>query len=216
MSSDCTRSCERRASAPRIEAVEFPENYFEAHGAAWRVVPRRRQILPGLYRGLTIPGHLLRHWGRIRTPVARAPGAEVRVMRIYGSNATAKAAPSSAARRAAPGGFSVAETDEPKTTAPVATLRTIGGIDALLALQGEADPVERRRQAVKRGRNALDALDELKLEVLAGAPGHATLQRLKSATADLANSSGDERLDRVLSEIELRLEVEIAKLGPPR
>jgi hypothetical protein len=137
-------------------------------------------------------------------------------MRIYGSNATAKAAPSSVARRAAPGGFSVAETDEPKTTAPVATLRTIGGIDALLALQGEADPVERRRQAVKRGRNALDALDELKLEVLAGSPGHGTLQRLKSATADLASSSGDERLDRVLSEIELRLEVEIAKLGPPR
>jgi hypothetical protein len=47
-------------------------------------------------------------------------------------------------------------------------------------------------------------------------PGHATLQRLKSVTADLASSSGDERLDQVLSEIELRLEVEIAKLSPPR
>jgi hypothetical protein len=137
-------------------------------------------------------------------------------MRIYASNATAKAAPSSAPRRSAAGGFSVAESDESKAPAPVATLRTIGGIDALLALQGEADPVERRRQAVKRGRNALDALDELKLEVLGGTPSHATLQRLKSATTDLASSSGDERLDRVLSEIELRLEVEIAKLGPPR
>jgi hypothetical protein len=137
-------------------------------------------------------------------------------MRIYASNATAKAAVSSAPRRSAAGGFSVADSEEPKTTAPVATLRTIGGIDALLALQGEADPVERRRQAVRRGRNALDALDELKLEVLGGAPGHATLQRLKSATTDLANGSGDERLDRVLSEIELRLEVEIAKLGPSR
>ena len=137
-------------------------------------------------------------------------------MRSYASNATAKTAPSSAPRRNAAGGFSVAESDATKTAAPVATLRTIGGIDALLALQGETDPVERRRQAVKRGRNALDVLDELKLEVLAGSPGHGTLQRLKSATADLANGSGDERLDQVLSEIELRLEVEIAKLGPPR
>ena len=137
-------------------------------------------------------------------------------MRIYGSNATAKAARSTAPRHAAAGGFSVAENDEPKMATPVATLRTIGGIDALIVLQGEADPVERRRQAVKRGRNALDALDELKLEVLGGVPSHAALQRLKSATTDLANSSGDERLDQVLSEIELRLEVEIAKLSPPR
>ena len=41
-------------------------------------------------------------------------------------------------------------------------------------------------------------------------------RRLKSATADLASGTGDEQLDQVLSEIELRLEVEIAKLGPPR
>jgi hypothetical protein len=79
-------------------------------------------------------------------------------MRIYGSNATANAAAASAPRRNSAGGFSVAETDAPKSAAPVAALRTIGGIDALLALQGEADPVARRRQAVKRGRNALDAL----------------------------------------------------------
>ena len=40
--------------------------------------------------------------------------------------------------------------------------------------------------------------------------------RLKSATADLRDASGDDRLDSVLAEIELRLEVEIAKMGPPR
>jgi hypothetical protein len=37
--------------------------------------------------------------------------------------------------------------------------------------------------------------------------------RLKSATADLRDASGDDRLDSVLAEIELRLEVE---MGPPR
>ena len=99
---------------------------------------------------------------------------------------------------------------------PAASLRTIGGIDALIALQGEDDPAERRRRAVKRGRIALDALDELKIEVLGGTLGPSTLARLKSATADLRDASGDDRLDAVLAEIELRVEVEIAKMGPPR
>jgi hypothetical protein len=137
-------------------------------------------------------------------------------MRIFGSNATARVANASAPRRAASGGFSVDESDAPKSTQPAASLRTIGGIDALIALQGQDEPAERRRRAVKRGRIALDALDELKLEVLGGAPGPSTLMRLKSATADLRDASGDERLDSVLAEIELRLEVEIAKMSPPR
>ena len=136
-------------------------------------------------------------------------------MRIYGSNA-AQVASTSAPRRAAAGGFSVDDSEAPKSTAPAASLRTIGGIDALLALQGQDDPAERRRRAVKRGRIALDALDELKVEVLGGTLGPSTLARLKSATADLRDASGDERLDGVLGEIELRLEVEIAKMGPAR
>ena len=137
-------------------------------------------------------------------------------MRIFGSNATARTATASAPRRAAAGGFSIGESDGPKSTAPAAALRTIGGIDALLALQGQDDPAERKRRAVKRGRIALDALDELKVEALGGTLGPSTLARLKSATADLRDASGDDRLDSVLAEIELRLEVEIAKMTPAR
>src|SRR5438132_913336 len=44
--------------------------------------------------------------------------------------------------------------------------RMIGGIDALIALQGVEDPVERRKHAAKRGRLALDALDALKIGLL--------------------------------------------------
>jgi len=137
-------------------------------------------------------------------------------MRIQASNATARTANAQAPRRAGTGGFSIDETDAPKSAQPAASLRTIGGIDALLALQGEGDPAERRRRAVKRGRTALDALDDLKIQVLGGTLAPSTLQRLKSATADLRDSSGDPRLDGVLAEIELRLEVEIAKMSPPR
>ena len=175
------------------------------------VLPRRRQNLPAVYRGLTIPDHLRRYPG---TDVR--PGHKARDMRIFGSNASVRVATASAPRRAASGGFMVAEDAAPKSTTPAAALRTIGGIDALLALQGQSDLPERRRRAVQCGSNALDALDELKVELLAGTPGSSTLMRLKSVTAELRDASGDAKLDAVLAEIELRLAVEIAKMTPPR
>ncbi len=93
-------------------------------------------------------------------------------------------------------------------------MRAVGGIDALIALQGVDDPTERRRHAVKRGRHALDALDELKLGLLGGTLSPATLTKLQSVAAYLNGGSGEAGLDAVLGEIELRVAVEIAKLTP--
>jgi hypothetical protein len=90
----------------------------------------------------------------------------------------------------------------------------VGGIDALIALQGVEDPLERRQRAVKRGRVALDALEELKIGLLGGTLSPAILARLQSAAAHLKLGSGQVELDAVLSEIELRVEVEIAKMTP--
>jgi hypothetical protein len=137
-------------------------------------------------------------------------------MRIAGPNATARLSTASGPRRAASGGFSVDEGEMPKSAAATMSLRTVGGIDALLALQGEEGPGERRKRAVKRGGIALDVLDELKVGVLSGALEPATLTRLKAATAGLCDGSGDPGLDSVLAEIELRVEVEIAKMSPRR
>ena len=138
------------------------------------------------------------------------------MMRIAGPNATARAVNAQAPRRTSSGGFSIDESETPKQAATTTALRTVGGIDALLALQGEEGPTERRKRAVKRGGIALDALDELKVGVLAGALEPATLSRLKAATAGLREGSGDPGLDTVLAEIELRVEVEIAKMSPRR
>jgi hypothetical protein len=135
-------------------------------------------------------------------------------MRVNGPNGTAAATASSTARRASsPGGFSLSEASEPQAASPAMSLRTVGGIDALIALQGVEDPVERRRRAVKHGRRALDALDALKLGLLSGALEPAALLRLKAVAADLKDGSGDEKLDQVLAEIELRVAVELAKAG---
>jgi len=134
-------------------------------------------------------------------------------MRIQAPNGTAMAAAAPAARRTTSSGFTVNEETAPRSTGAAGGLRSVGGIDALIALQGVEDPLERRKRAVKRGQVALDALDELKIGLLGGAFTSATLTRLQSAAAQLKLGSGNAELDAVLGEIELRVEVEIAKMG---
>ena len=134
-------------------------------------------------------------------------------MRIYGPNGTAIAAAPKPARRAGSGTFSVSEEEAPRGPAATTALRTVSSVDALLALQGLEDPAERRKRAVKQGRNALDVLDALKLGVLDGSLDQSTIGRLKSAAEGLKQASGDSGLDAVLGEIELRVEVELAKAG---
>jgi hypothetical protein len=134
-------------------------------------------------------------------------------MRIYGPNATAAPTTTAPARRATSSGFSVSEDESARAAGAASPLRTVGGIDALIALQGIEDATERRRHAVKRGRLALDALDELKVALLGGELSPATLQKLKAVAAHLKTGSGEAGLDQVLAEIELRVEVEIAKLA---
>ena len=135
-------------------------------------------------------------------------------MRIYGPNGTGVVANARQVRRTEASTFAL-ESQETARASGAALARAIGGIDALIALQGVEDPTERRRRAVKRGNSALDALDELKLGLLAGTLDTATLVRLKNAVGDLTELSGDSSLDSVLAEISLRLEVELAKLGAP-
>src|SRR3984893_32896 len=135
-------------------------------------------------------------------------------MRILAPNGTAIAAATPAARRTTSSGFTVNEETAPRSTASAGGPRSVGGIDALIALQGVDDPLERRKRAVNRGRLALEALDELKIGLLGGAFSTATLTKLQAAAAHLKLDSGHPGLDAVLAEIELRVEVEIAKMAP--
>jgi len=134
-------------------------------------------------------------------------------MRIVGPNGTSAVTSTPNGRRTSTGTFSLDEEQAPQAPSATSAPRTVGGIDALIALQGVEDPVERRRRVIRRGRTALDALDELKLGLLAGTLDVGTLGKLKSAAAGLKDISGDPNLDGVMSEIELRVEVELAKMG---
>ncbi len=134
-------------------------------------------------------------------------------MRIYGTNGTAVSKAPAGARRAAGSGFSVGEQAGARQSPAAGSLRTISTLDALLALQGVEDFTARKKRAVAKGRNALDALDSLKVELLDGSFDNSTLARLKVAAEGLTEETGDAHLDALMREIDLRVAVELAKAG---
>jgi hypothetical protein len=134
-------------------------------------------------------------------------------MRIYGSNGTAVATAPSSARRTAGGTFSVGGQEAPRNAPAASGLRSISTLDTLIALQGVDDFKERKKRAVRKGRNALDVLDQLKLGLIDGSIDQGTLARLKVASEGLNEGSGDAGLDAIMGEIDLRVAVELAKAG---
>jgi hypothetical protein len=88
----------------------------------------------------------------------------------------------------------------------------VGSLDALIALQEVGGPLERRRRAAGRASLILDALDELKLELLAGGLTATVVEALARAVRDQRALTDDPRLEGVLDEIETRAAVELAKL----
>lgn len=79
-------------------------------------------------------------------------------------------------------------------------------------MQAVDDAVYGRRRAVKRANLLLDTLEEMRLDLLAG---HVSEGRLNRAIALLqqAKSHSEPGLDEVVADIELRVRVELAKLG---
>ena len=134
-------------------------------------------------------------------------------MRIYGPNGTNLGSPAANVRRTSSTGFALPDAASTPETRAATAPKAAANIDALLAMQGIEDPVERRKRSVQRGKGALDVLDALKIGLLSGNFDASTVSRLRDAAASLKSSSGDPGLDSVLSEIELRVEVELAKAG---
>ena len=88
----------------------------------------------------------------------------------------------------------------------------VNSVAALMALQSAEDPLEKRRRVERRGRQLLDGLDRLKLDLLEGGDPRATLERLKAVLESERENSGELELESLIDQIELRVEVELAKL----
>ena len=85
-------------------------------------------------------------------------------------------------------------------------------LDALVALQALPDTLERRRRGIRRGRELLDQLDEVRLALLDGELPLTTLQHLRAGVGAARDTTDDPGLDAILREVELRAAVELAKL----
>ncbi len=103
-------------------------------------------------------------------------------------------------------------TDETSRAASTASASPIASLDALIALQGQEDFTQARRRATARADDLLDILSDVRLGLLEGALPVRTLQRLGSTLQRARANTGDARLESLLNEIEIRAEVEKAKL----
>jgi hypothetical protein len=109
-------------------------------------------------------------------------------------------------------GFSLPEADTAAPLQKPAALAQSHGLDALLAMQSVDMTVERRKKAMQRGRQILDLLDAMKLGVLDGSLAPAALEGLSAAVGTAREATDDPKLEGILDEIELRAQVELAKL----
>ncbi|QRE74608.1 flagellar assembly protein FliX [Methylobacterium aquaticum] len=89
----------------------------------------------------------------------------------------------------------------------------LASLSAILTLQSQDEiAADRRRRATKRGHDLLDALDRLKAALLGGRVAVSDLKAIAARLAERNGSTGDPRLDDLVAHIELRAQVELAKI----
>lgn len=96
----------------------------------------------------------------------------------------------------------------------VETASGINAVDALLVVQSVGDAGEEsRRRMMQRGDDILDRLEEIRHGLLIGVVPKEKLVELSQLVRTKRENCHDPRLASLLDEIELRAEVEIAKLS---
>ena len=100
--------------------------------------------------------------------------------------------------------------DAAQVDAPAA----VANVDALLAAQAVPGTLEEevRKRLIRRGEDILDRLEELRHALLVGSVPKERLIQLAQMVRARRDTVGDPRLATLLDEIELRAEVELAKL----
>lgn len=109
---------------------------------------------------------------------------------------------------------SLLETSESEAPAHTAATGVIAGIDSLLAAQETDDPVERaaRKRMRERGEDVLKQLDKIRLGMLTGSLSVGNLLDVADVVATHRERINDPQLSSLLDEIDLRAQIEIAKM----
>lgn len=90
----------------------------------------------------------------------------------------------------------------------------VAAADAILAAQAAGDEEERelRKKQLNRGRSLLEKLEEIRDSLLRGYISKERLIEIARQVREKKFTAQDERLNEIIGEIELRVEVELAKL----
>ena len=99
-------------------------------------------------------------------------------------------------------------------SASVSTNNAISKVDALLAVQAAEDPTERaaRRKMKERGDKILDNLEKIRLRMLGGNLTVGDMIDVADVIASHREKIQDPRLTDIMDEIDLRAQVELAKM----
>ncbi|CAA7618598.1 flagellar assembly protein FliX [Magnetospirillum sp. UT-4] len=94
----------------------------------------------------------------------------------------------------------------------------LGAMDAVLLVQSVGDAPEReaRQRMIRHGEHILDRLEDIRHGLLLGTVPESKLVELAQMVRNRRDTCTDPRLAALLDEIELRAEVEIAKLSRGR
>ncbi len=147
-------------------------------------------------------------------------------MKVEGSKSTSSVQGPGRARKAGPAGnvgaFAqeldrVGEAEAAPAPEGVDQVSGVLGMSGILAAQnvdpdGAPDHRERQRRA-RRGTEILDSLEDIRRGLLMGAVPKDRLQELAHMVREKRERGADPVISRLLDEIELRAEVELAKLS---
>ena len=106
----------------------------------------------------------------------------------------------------------VGDAGAPQPTSGTTAAGPITAVDALLTLQEGPDGSQGRSKGLARAQDMLAALEDVRRGLLLGAIPRAKLEALARLARTRREAFQDPRLTEILDEIELRAEVELAKL----
>jgi hypothetical protein len=109
------------------------------------------------------------------------------------------------------GRFAEALSSDNTTTAASAPAM-VSTVDNLFLLQEVGDQAGGRKRAVQRGSSLLDRLDDIRIGLLTGSLPRGQLENLRQMAKDQLDQVDDPQLAAILSDIDLRVAVELAKL----
>ncbi|HRC27645.1 MAG TPA: flagellar assembly protein FliX [Alphaproteobacteria bacterium] len=139
-------------------------------------------------------------------------------MKVQGPSGPQSASPTRRTGKASGAGGSfdalIGGSDGPSGAAPAQASSAIARVDALLTIQGAEDPAQgaARKRMRRRSESILKALDGIRLSMLSGTLTVGHMIDVADIVAAHREKINDPQLAAIMDEIDLRAQVELAKM----